>query len=77
MVATSAYVLAALGVPTSQSEPATRSMSASLYGAQQQWPAVQAIRFGNAVAALVVTGERGVLDAPMLEQVETFLGENS
>jgi ribokinase len=48
-----------------------------LYGAQQQWPAAQAIRFGNAVAALVVTGERGVLDAPTLEQVETFLQTTS
>ena len=47
-----------------------------LYGVNRQWPADQAIRFGNAVAALVVTGKRGVLDAPTPEQVETFLEAN-
>jgi ribokinase len=44
-----------------------------LYGVQQGWPSEQAIRFGNAVAALVVTGERGVIDSPTVEQVEAFL----
>jgi sugar/nucleoside kinase (ribokinase family) len=47
-----------------------------LYGVKQAWPPKQALRFGNAVAALVVTGERGVLDAPTLAQVEAFLQAN-
>ncbi len=47
-----------------------------LYGVAQRWTADRAIRFGNAVAALVVTGERGILDAPTLVQVETFLSAN-
>lgn len=33
----------------------------------------QALRLGNAVAALLVCGERGVLDAPTSPQVEAFL----
>ena len=44
-----------------------------LYGVHQDWPPEQAIRFGNAVAALVVAGEQGVLDSPTLAQVEAFL----
>jgi sugar/nucleoside kinase (ribokinase family) len=47
-----------------------------LYGVEQKWPPDQAIRFGNAVAALLVTGEQGVLDSPTLGQVETFLAAN-
>lgn len=47
-----------------------------LYGVTQEWPPERALRFGNAVAALLVTGERGVLDAPTLVQVEAFLEEN-
>jgi len=48
-----------------------------LCGAQQGQTLQQAIRFGNAVAALVVSGENGVLDAPTREQVETFLAVRS
>ena len=33
----------------------------------------QALRFGNAVAALVVSSPRGVLDSPSLAEVEAFL----
>ena len=44
-----------------------------LYGVQQQWPYKEALRFGNAVAALVVSGERGVLNSPTLADVEQFL----
>jgi sugar/nucleoside kinase (ribokinase family) len=46
-----------------------------LYGAQQGWPPEQALRFGNAVAALVVASDRGVLGAPSLAGVEAFLDE--
>ncbi len=44
-----------------------------LYSVQQGLPVEQSIRYGNAVAALVVSGERGALRAPTLEQVESFL----
>ena len=44
-----------------------------LYGLQQGWSHRRALRFGNAVAALVVASPRGVLDSPSLPQVETFL----
>jgi len=44
-----------------------------LFGVEQGWPPGQSIRFGNAVAALVVTGNRGVMDSPTLEQVDAFL----
>jgi sugar/nucleoside kinase (ribokinase family) len=47
-----------------------------LCGVQRELPPEQAIRFGHAVAALVVSGERGVLDAPTWDQVETFLATN-
>lgn len=39
-------------------------------------PLDQALRLGNAVAALVVSGERGALDAPSWDEVETFLARN-
>ncbi|MBI3957531.1 MAG: carbohydrate kinase family protein [Chloroflexi bacterium] len=35
----------------------------------------QALRFGNAVAALVVASPRGILDSPSLAQVEAFLDQ--
>lgn len=35
----------------------------------------EAVRFGNAVAALVVSSDRGVLGAPTLEEVESYLAE--
>ncbi len=44
-----------------------------LYGLQQGWPLARAMRFGNAVAALVVAAPRGVLDSPSLPQVEALL----
>ena len=44
-----------------------------LYGLQQGWSDRRALRFGNAVAALVVSSSRGVLDSPSLAQVEAFL----
>jgi sugar/nucleoside kinase (ribokinase family) len=44
-----------------------------LFGVQRAWPPEQAIRFGNAVAALVISGGQGVMDSPTLVQVETFL----
>jgi argininosuccinate lyase len=45
-----------------------------LYGLQQGRSFKEALRFGNAVAALVVSGARGVLSAPALGEVEDFLG---
>ncbi len=44
-----------------------------LCGVQQGQTPEQAIRFGNAVAAIVVSGEKGILGAPTWDQVETFL----
>lgn len=44
-----------------------------LYGLKQGWDLAQAVRFGNAVAALVVRSNRGVLGAPALAEVEVFL----
>ncbi len=48
-----------------------------LFGVQQGWPPERAIRFGSAVAALLVTGKRGVMDAPNVQQVEAFLDVHS
>jgi sugar/nucleoside kinase (ribokinase family) len=47
-----------------------------LYGVQQGWPLTDAIRFANAVAALVVSSDRGVLGSPGLGDVERFLSEH-
>ncbi|UCG86890.1 MAG: carbohydrate kinase family protein, partial [Gemmatimonadota bacterium] len=44
-----------------------------LYGVQREFTPQQAARFGNAVAALVVSGERGIMDSPTVPQVEAFL----
>jgi sugar/nucleoside kinase (ribokinase family) len=44
-----------------------------LYGLRQEWVLEEAIRFGNAVAALVISGQRGILDCPSLEQATSFL----
>ena len=44
-----------------------------LYGVQQEFTPEQAVRFGNAVAALVVSGERGIMDSPSLAEVERLL----
>jgi len=44
-----------------------------LYGVARRWSPERALRFGNALAALVVTSERGILGAPTLHQVEAFL----
>ena len=47
-----------------------------LYGVRQGWPPEQALRFGNAVAALTVASDRGVLGSPSLADVEAFLERN-
>jgi sugar/nucleoside kinase (ribokinase family) len=47
-----------------------------LYGLRQRWPPEQALRFGNAVAALVVASPGGVLNSPTLAQVDAFLKAN-
>lgn len=47
-----------------------------LYGLQQGWPHRQALRFGNAVAALVVSSQHGIMDSPSLAQVDAFLDAN-
>lgn len=44
-----------------------------LYGVQQGWPLTDALRFGNAVAALVVASARGIFDAPSLAAVKMLL----
>jgi sugar/nucleoside kinase (ribokinase family) len=44
-----------------------------LYGLQQKWSIERAVRLGNAVAALVISSERGILDAPKLEQAKRLL----
>lgn len=44
-----------------------------LYGVLQDWTLLRALRFGNAVAAMVVSSNRGVLGAPTLAQVGEFL----
>jgi sugar/nucleoside kinase (ribokinase family) len=63
-------------VPAKQSVGAGDSFNVGfLYGVQQGWPLEQALRFGNAVAALVVSSRRGVLDSPTLAAVEEFLHE--
>ena len=46
-----------------------------LYAIQRGRSAREAARFGSAVAALVVSSDRGVLGAPTLEDVETFLAD--
>ncbi len=44
-----------------------------LAGVHRGLTAERALRFGNAVAALVVSGGKGALDAPTLDRVEDFL----
>jgi sugar/nucleoside kinase (ribokinase family) len=44
-----------------------------LYGVRAGRSLAEAARIGNAVAALVVSGERGILGSPSLEQVQAFL----
>ena len=44
-----------------------------LYAVHRGWSAGEALRFANAVAALVVSSDRGVLGAPTLADVESFL----
>jgi sugar/nucleoside kinase (ribokinase family) len=48
-----------------------------LGGVLRELPPERAIRFGNAVAALVISGERGVLDGPTWDAVEAFLVSQS
>ena len=40
-----------------------------LLGVSKNWPHVECARFGNAVAALIVTGSNGVLGAPSYDKV--------
>jgi ribokinase len=47
-----------------------------LWALKEKRPLAKALRFGNAVAALVVSSPRGVLDSPTLAQVEAFLDEH-
>jgi ribokinase len=47
-----------------------------LYGVKLGWSLEEAVRFGNAVAALVVSSECGVLGGPSRVEVETFLKEH-
>ena len=44
-----------------------------LHGVIQHWPLKRAIRFGNAVAALVVSSGRGVLGCPTLQEAEDLV----
>lgn len=46
-----------------------------LYAIRRGWSVGEAVRFGNAVAALVVSSDRGVLGAPTSEEVESFLSK--
>ena len=46
-----------------------------LYAIQRGRSAREAARFGSAVAALVVSSDRGVLGVPTLEEVEAFLAQ--
>lgn len=46
-----------------------------LYGIHRGWRTMKALRFGNAVAALVVSSDQGVLGAPTVEEVEAFLAK--
>ena len=46
-----------------------------LYGLQQQWSLAQAVRYGNAVAALVISGEQGILGCPSQARVIAFLAD--
>jgi sugar/nucleoside kinase (ribokinase family) len=48
-----------------------------LYGLQQQWPLAQAVRYGNAVAALVISGEQGILGCPSQAGVAAFLANQA
>lgn len=48
-----------------------------LYGVDKGWTPARALRFANAVAALVVAGARGALGAPSLLQVESFLARHA
>jgi len=47
-----------------------------LCGVYRGLSAIRALRVANAVAALVVSGKRGVLDAPTWNAVEAFLAES-
>ncbi len=44
-----------------------------LYAVGQGWTAERTLRFGSAVAALVVSSDRGVLGAPTLKETRAFL----
>ena len=46
-----------------------------LHGVRQGWPLAEALRYGNAVAALVVANPQGILASPTPAQVEAFLAQ--
>jgi sugar/nucleoside kinase (ribokinase family) len=46
-----------------------------LSGIQQRWSLKRAVRFANALAALIVSSAEGVLDAPTMAQVDAFLAK--
>ena len=48
-----------------------------LYGVQAGWPVEAAVRFGNAVAALVVGQAQGILGSPTLARVEAFMRQET
>ena len=47
-----------------------------LYGLRQKLSPPETLRFANAVAALVVSNNQGVLGSPTLDQVEAFLNRS-
>lgn len=64
----------AFAVQTNISVGAGDSFNAGfLYGMQQGWDWEEALRFGNATAALVVSSSRAILDSPTLQAVEDFV----
>lgn len=44
-----------------------------LYGLRQEWLLTEAVRFGNAVAALVISARRGILDCPSLAGAKSLI----
>jgi sugar/nucleoside kinase (ribokinase family) len=66
------------GVPASVSVGAGDAFNAGfLFGVHRGLPLERAVLTGNAVAALLVSAKRGVLDAPTGEQVESFLASGA
>lgn len=77
LTSSSHYHVDAFPVAVNISVGAGDSFNAGLiYGLQQRWTLPRALRFANAVAALVVSSPHGVLDSPTRAQVEGFLDAN-